>query len=139
MGVAPHIPSLLAASIRGAPNGSAISEGRIVRWLTVVIDCSLGTCPNECLLTSGRLQPTRTAMKSRAALIAIATIFTVGAPAPTWAQGSLEKVDNGPRMQNGQGARAVVPALPAPDTKGTSGTVGQGGDSNDRLPNAPNA
>jgi hypothetical protein len=75
-------------------------------------------------------------MKSRATLIAFVTILTAGAAAPSWAQGSLEKDDNGPRMQTpGQSPGAVT----VPNTKGTSGTAGQGRDSNTRLPNAPNA
>ena len=75
-------------------------------------------------------------MRSRAVLIAVATILALGTYVPSWAQGSLEKDDNGPRLKNGQGAPTAVPG---PTTKGTNGTTGQGTDANKRLPNAPNA
>src|SRR5215470_11293859 len=82
-------------------------------------------------------------MKSRATLIALSTILAVAAGAPAWAQGSLEKDDNGPRLQS-PGQAAPAP-MPAPGTAAPGGTVGKGGaapkadDSSKRLPNAPNA
>lgn len=67
------------------------------------------------------------------AVIVLGAVFALGLSAPSWAQGSAEHSDNGPKLQNsgkhnGPGGSGKV-----------RGTTGQGRDVNRNLPSAPNA
>jgi hypothetical protein len=65
--------------------------------------------------------------------IVLSAILALGLSAPSWAQGSAEHSDNGPKLQN------------SGKSNGPSGvrkmdrTTGQGRDANQKLPSAPNA
>jgi hypothetical protein len=74
-------------------------------------------------------------MKTRVIIIALGTALAMGMAAPSWAQGSLEKSDNGPSAAQ-SGPTGNMPKQPqaAPPA-----TTGQAPDANNRLPNAPNA
>jgi hypothetical protein len=69
-------------------------------------------------------------MKLRVITIGLTAAVAMGLSAPSWAQGSAEHSDNGPKIQNsGKNNGPAGPGM----------TTGQGKDANTRLPNAPNA
>jgi hypothetical protein len=65
--------------------------------------------------------------------IVLGAAFALGLSAPSWAQGSAEHSDNGPKIQNSGKNNG-------PSRSGNVGrTTGQGRDANSKLPSAPNA
>jgi hypothetical protein len=65
--------------------------------------------------------------------IVLGALIVLGMSAPSWAQGSAEHSDNGPKLENSGKSNG-----PSGSGK-VRGTTGQGRDANRNLPSAPNA